>query len=163
MKPYNATSIEKTAGRNVEVRSPRYRSFTVTTGSATVAEYSGIDLTPEMIYRFREDAFKEAYKAKGTSPNEWGDETVWEGDDLLAVIQFHLAGSGSGDPVSGPWSTVYIYEWDGAREAGEKHYPSEDSKSVARHREVMSAGYDALDPDPGPDDEDEDDDDQDDD
>jgi hypothetical protein len=149
-------TVKKCDSRNVEVRPARYRSFEVTTGSAMVAHYSGIDLTPEMVYRFREDAYKEQHKRTGIQPQEWGDETVWEGDDLLAVIQSALAAND--DPIDGPWQTVYLFEWNGEREPGEKFYASEDSKSVARGREVRRAEYEALEPDDEDEDEDEDDD-----
>jgi hypothetical protein len=75
----------------------RYREFTVSVGRETLLSESGIETDLDAIIAGRRKAIVEAWKANQSGPydnrlhwstfaSNWGDEVVWEGPDVAAVL-----------------------------------------------------------------------------
>ena len=73
---------------------PRFQRFEVTSGDCATLHYSGIDVSLEDVLRQRRQRFNEEWeKRKGsgwfTFVGYWGDEVVWSGNDVKAVLMPH--------------------------------------------------------------------------
>jgi hypothetical protein len=145
---------EKIESDHYAVRSPRYRSFVVTLADATIVRYSGVDVTLEEILRRRgerlQEVWTEARKAGSSMSHAHvfsrtrGDEVLWEGDEVLAVLRTHVA------DTPGVRLTVYRMDSHGCLLNPGRIWDGDDDEKAAKR----AMGYDV--PDDAADDADED-------
>jgi hypothetical protein len=70
----------------------RYREFMVSTGPVILARYSGVDMVATDVVKRRAEAMAEAYAEDGASVHpatfvgSWGHEVVWEGNEVVAIL-----------------------------------------------------------------------------
>jgi hypothetical protein len=117
---------------------PRYRDFYVAIKGATVLNYGGIDLKPEDVLRQREAVLRAEFQgAKGqqhpsTFVGWWGDEVLWEGNDVVAVLMpRHLMDAAA--RIKGSEVDFVVYRMDsklGTRRPGRVWDGTDDEKSA---------------------------------